>query len=190
MAPRIRTPSSWHHHLPYPSSSGIPPTTLSNPLSYPITYARALAAVGHRRHPILLYPGLFQAPPPSLHPGTGASSTPRPHSPTSGARPLSNLCRSQTGSQPLSLGLGLTTLHPSPRPLRPPLTAWRVMGTQGLGSPTLPPSAFTTPLFLIVARVTGVPLPGHIVTFIDCPAYIWSRVGYLDSICSEYGTGS
>ena len=186
MAPRIRTPSSWHHHLPYPSSSGIPPTTLSNPLSYPITYARALAAVGHRRHPILLYPGLFQAPPPSLHTGTGDLSPPHPPSPTLGARPLSNLCRSHTGTYPLFPGQRAD--YPTPYTPSPSPTSNRLggHGNTGLRLSRTPPFG----LYLPSPLWTWAESPGYHSLGTSRPSSIlptcrWSRARHLDSIGSE-----
>ena len=178
MAPRTRTPSSGHPRLTHPFSSGIPSTTLSNPLSYPLPMPGPWPAVGYHRHPTLQYPGLFQAPPPSLHLGTGVSSTPIPTLAYIGARPLSNLCRPPPvpyysswvqGWQPYAL-------HPSP--LRPPLTAWRVMGTQGFGSPALPPSAFTPPLTPRTwSKSPGYYSLGTSRPLLTVPTRLWSRFG-------------
>jgi hypothetical protein len=71
--PLVGTPA---YPIPPPQGSHQPP--LSNHLSYPYPTPGLWPAVGHRRHPPLQYPGLFQAPPPSLHPGTGDSSPPKP----------------------------------------------------------------------------------------------------------------
>ena len=84
MAPPTRTPSGWHPRLSHPPPQGSyqPHTTTTTPILSPTP--GLWPAVGHRHHPPLQYLGLFQAPPPSLHPGTGVSSTPRPTSPISG----------------------------------------------------------------------------------------------------------
>ena len=58
--------------------SNQPSSTTSSPILLPTP--GLWSAVGHRRHPIHLYQGLFQAPTPSLHTGLGVSSTPRPPS--------------------------------------------------------------------------------------------------------------
>ena len=81
--PRPGTPSSGIPAYLIPSPRDSYNHTLQPPPPISSPTPGLWPAVGHRRHPPLLYPGLFQAPPP-LHPGTGASSTPRPPSPISG----------------------------------------------------------------------------------------------------------
>jgi hypothetical protein len=117
MAPRTRTPSSWHHRLPRPSSLGIPtnhplqPPLLTHHLrlgsglrlvtaAIPLTYTRGFS----RSHPLLF---------------TRAQGLRHPLNPTSlnsgGQAPILSL-PGTSGRLPLLLGLGLTTLRSSHRP--------------------------------------------------------------------------
>ena len=115
---------------------------------------------GPHRYPILQYPGLFQAPPPSPHLGTGVSSTPRPTSPISG-KPAA----SEPGPHPIFAGhipvpippflfSGLRVDNPPPFPLSHPHN-WRegVMGTQGLRALPHSPSTLSNPITLRQSRL-------------------------------------
>ena len=160
MASRTRTPSSKQPRLARPPPfSG--PHQPSSPTSSPILLLTLglWPTGGSRRHPTLLYPGLFQAPTPSLHPGTGDSSTPRPPSPISGtpaaselSSPIQSLPVHVTGTYlPSSLGTGLTTPNPAPHSGPPNCTegSWE---HRAFGLPRTPLLRFHTPLPPCVVR--------------------------------------
>ena len=138
--------------IPPPQGSQQPSSTTSSPIPLP-TLGLWLASGSHR-HPTLLYPGLFQAPSPSLHPGSGVSSTPRPPSPISGKPAASELkpplpILASPRNQYLSpLFPGHEADYPYPDPRSPAFhtAKWRGHGNTGpSGSPALPSNAFTFP---------------------------------------------